>query len=110
MTVPKASMNKDRNPKGGQYDIGLTRQISYVQSITTPLCTEQRPDNLLGSSVLAANARHVVAALRGRMDVGHFGCCRIGRYKLLASETLLELFRFLKLRLSVRNLATTSAI
>ena len=71
VTMIKAAMNKYYCLVFGEYYIRFTGQFFIVKSITKAVSVEKLADNEFWFSVFAANTAHIVAALFGRMYVGH---------------------------------------
>lgn len=71
VTVPEASVDKDRNLQGGKHQIRFAGKIPDVRLATTPFSSKQRSYDLLGRRIFAAYLRHIKAALRWRMNVWH---------------------------------------
>lgn len=69
--MPKAAMDKNRALDSGQDDIRLARKVGCVGAKTATCSPEQRSNGLFRRRILAANARHVVAALLGGVNVDH---------------------------------------
>lgn len=63
VAVPEASVDEDDHAKSRKNNVGLAGQLFVVQAESVSHFVQQRPHHTFGTSVLAANTRHVVAAL-----------------------------------------------
>jgi len=66
MLVPEAAVDEDHGMVFREDKIGLAGQILPVQPETEPQAVGGFPDRDLRFHVLAADRRHITAALRGR--------------------------------------------
>src|SRR5437762_2710516 len=69
--MPVATMDKDRRAVAREHDVGPPRQLPLVQPKPETGSVQQRAQMLLGAGILAADARHVPAAMLFGQDVDH---------------------------------------
>lgn len=72
VTVPETPVNKYHGPVFWEDYVRLSRQTFNMIPAPISLLAEYEPDNYFRGGILAANLRHVVAALFGGVDVNHF--------------------------------------
>jgi len=68
--VPETAVNEEHGAGGGKHEIGFAGQIFDVETVAEPHGMQQLPGADFGLGITTLNARHVVAALGGIMDVG----------------------------------------
>ena len=60
--MPKAAVDKNYGFVFGEYDIGLTGHIFYMQAVAETVFMQKLAHQHFGLGILTPNARHVIAA------------------------------------------------
>lgn len=76
MTVPKAAVNKNHFPTLPEHKIWSPWKLTRLKAVAVAHSMHHAPDCQLGLGVLAADAAHTLAALRGVQCVGHVAIVR----------------------------------
>jgi hypothetical protein len=71
MNMPEAAVNEQHRFYPREDEIRLARQILHVQPVAKSHAMQQSPDAHFRLRISSVDARHVQAALLGRVDVGH---------------------------------------
>lgn len=76
--VPETAVNEYHGPVFREYQIGRTRQISYMKPIPESLGEQQGAKHSFRPSVFPADARHHAAALRSGRNAHGLECIALG--------------------------------
>ena len=71
VSVPETSVNKDCCTIFAHYDVRLTWDTLYVQSVPIPMCPQPPTNQHLRFGCLVAYVRHATMALGWSQDIGH---------------------------------------
>jgi hypothetical protein len=93
VSMPEAAVDENHRSVFGEYEIGRAWQFLDMKSIAEPFGEKSSSECSFWPSVLAADARHHSAALRGGLDAHDFGgipsgCRRNYRFTYLLGKPI----------------------